>query len=210
MNLKSKARDTSRIYVSLKNRKNGNIPSFSLLPGKDCRPRVRCFLGGCYAQEMAEKYDNIKKSWYFNSKIVRDDLRIFKVQMIAWLGKHLPFYFRIHVGGDFFSVYYLKSWVEIVKLFPETNFSCYTKRSDFDLCNLVPELPNLKLFLSAWDTGTTRFPSWLLDRFPVAHIIPKGQESLVETGVLCPGSCLECKHCYESNEDVFFIKKRYR
>lgn len=208
--MEAKHRDPNQIYVSTGNRKNGNIPSFSIMPGKDCRPGVPCFNNGCYANGMTT-YDNIKKSWHFNSEIVRNDIQLFKVQIIHWLNKNRPEYFRLHVGGDFFSEEYLIAWMNIIEEFKETKFSVYTKRFDFRLVKLIPELPNLKLFLSVWHKKEDLKPTKeQYQRFPCAVTLPKGTPPSTR-GYLCPGSCIDCKFCYEDNSgrDVYFYKKRY-
>lgn len=205
--MKSEYHTPSKIYISLKNRKNFNIPSFSLYPGRDCRTAVPCYDQGCYARGML-KYDNMKKSWKKNSDVMREDLGLGFEQIGEFLIKKEPEYFRVHVAGDFFSQEYFDRWMEIARLFPDTSFSCYTKRTDFNLLEGAFQ-QNFFLFESIWIDQKRLTPGQLMNQLPKAYTVASPRD--IPAGrFLCPGSCENCKHCYEVKQDVVFLKKRFR
>jgi hypothetical protein len=153
--------------------KTFSLPAGHTCPGaKDCLSRAdrvtgkitdgaetlfRCFAASGEARSPAlrnlvwHNFDLIKvtmtDAWRYNKE---------KVKTIADLiHNSLPEKFdimRVHVGGDYFSVVYLKAWIEVAKRNPDKVFYSYSKSLTFFESLTLPE--NLVLTASRggkWD-----------------------------------------------------------
>jgi len=121
----------------------------------------------CYAKFGTYNFPNVKAKHLANLEFVLNDGDAWQAQMIAEI-KHkrfsptriahnLPFKtddkwmawwigcggraVRIHDGGDFFSIEYLKRWLAIAKANPTVLFYAYTKEVEMLLSETI-ELPN--------------------------------------------------------------------
>lgn len=208
------------ISISMSNTKMGCIPSFSLMPIVTCNKSMPCTSKGCYAIKIARLRKSVAKAWRNNTTICQYDLALFKRQIIGWLTMYQPKAFRIHVGGDFFSVKYLLAWCEIAEIFPKVKFFAFTKQYDVIRSLLGFDAPkNLSIILSAWlpsDCENWLPPKDLRKRFPVAWIINKdGSMSnevakyLSKKNGVCLGNCETCGLCFsrkKKNGDIVFYK----
>jgi len=199
------------ISISKGNIKLGGIANFNITPGRTCSKSAcnTCLVDGCYAMKSYRMYPSVRKAWDTNTDLVENDLQLVRAELIMYMVKKQPEYFRIHSAGDFFTLDYLKVWVEIAKMFPKTRFMAYTKQFDIlrQLDEYVPD--NLVIYLSSWH-GLSDFPVDMIDKYPVAWLADTadGADFLSEkTGAhICTGDCTLCTWCYNNHSDVIFIK----
>lgn len=121
-----------------------------------------------------------------------------------------PAWFRIHVGGDFFSKEYFNAWCDIARANPGVNFFAFTKQWESVKGVALPK--NLRLIASHW-TGCT-IPKWAKARLPVAWLVEKDAPVPVRgnnTTFICKGDCTKCHWCNSLTKekgDVAFLKHR--
>lgn len=204
--------EVKKIHISKGNTKLGNIPNWSLTPGKTCSKVAcnTCLKEGCYAMKAYRMYPSVKKAWDENTIFAMGEQIDLLNELIKYFEKFKGQYFRIHQAGDFVSVKYFSVWVAIAILFPNIQFMAYTKQFDilaeYGYKYGFAKIPdNFKIYLSAWTDYVP--PSGLRKYFPVAWLAEDMVECSRIGGFVCPGSCVECKHCYNKNtKDVIFIK----
>lgn len=202
---------TRNIHISNGNSKMGAIPSFSLPCGVTCslEARTTCYIDCYYRKHCEDLYPNVRKN-------ARDNFFAF-LRWPEWVEEELnkyfseltaPRLFRIHVGGDFFSVCYLNMWIRIAKKHPNTSFLAFTKQ--FDVLTQVlrsgikiPE--NLSIVLSAWPG--MEIPQFLKAQFPVAWMQDGTENRIPENAVECHDNCAQCGKCWAMDgKDVVFNK----
>lgn len=224
----SQMKNNSMITICMENTKMGPIPSFSILPKVTCNMDASCTKKGCYAWTMARRRRNVYLSWAKNTKLVQEDMEQVKKQLHGWLLMYSPMAFRIHVGGDFFSVEYLDMWRWMAQRHPKVKFFAFTKQFEVLSKSLAMrgKLPkNLSIILSAWTPDT---PNWcppivLRKKFPVAWIVQadvKGNTKRSDMAMItsvngsrqlskCSGLCCECGRCFNMKRkdgDIYFVK----
>ncbi len=116
-----------------------NIPCKITCPGK-CNGCMK----DCYAGKAEKQYDDCLPSRY------RNYILSFRVDFVERMVKEIKrrisnkrslYYkvlkrggkivYRIHESGDFYTLEYLKKWIEIAKQLPEIQFLWYTKSFEF-------------------------------------------------------------------------------
>ena len=110
-------------------------------------------VGKCYDINLRKLYKKYAANEDFNTSLVWDkpyeeQVRVIQNSVTKWLlnnGAEKPF-FRIHTGGEFFSLEYTLAWREVMTNYPKINFWAYT-RAMFTVPLLV-DLQNLTLMLS--------------------------------------------------------------
>ena len=125
---------------------NFSIPAYKTKGGKITCPFAKDCIKYCYAQKgnytrfpiiqelMEKKYELTKQNNFVEL-------------MSTEIKKKKAKYIRIHDSGDFYSVKYLKKWVQIAKDNKEVIFYAYTKSIKFFINGL--KLPkNLKIIFS--------------------------------------------------------------
>lgn len=193
-----------KISISDKNSKMGRIPSISLTPGESCPAGVPCLSQGCYALKAYKQYPATRAAYDRNLAIYRQDPDDYFSQVLAWLDKARPDYFRWHVAGDIPDGGYIYGMDRIAVALPGTRFLAFTKRYNW-FCGRPGPAPNLTIVWSAWpglDMPKNR-------PFPVAWM-DNGQDGRIPADALpCPGNCENCGMCWslpELGRDVVFKK----
>mgnify|MGYP003654394673 FL=1 len=118
-----------------------NLPAVSSCPWADTCKEI------CYADKGTFKYPNVQAKYNFNYELTLNG-PAFIEQIQKELTKKRVEYVRIHSSGDFYSMNYLKSWLEIARNNPKIVFYGYTKS--------VPLLQAVKLpvnFIFCFSTG---------------------------------------------------------
>jgi hypothetical protein len=190
------------LKISDGNSKLGSIPNMSLRPIADC-PNCTSCAKECYAMKAYRMYPAVKVAWAGNAKAIRkSDAWIADAD--AYLAKHKPAFFRIHVAGDFISAKYFLAWVDIAKRHPGTRFLAFTKAFKETAGVKLPA--NFQLINSA-------FPGM---EMPTDKPIAFAGEPSEYTGPLakraakalvCPGVCDSCGACWslsQAKRDVRF------
>ena len=187
--------------ISSGNSKLGKIPNVSLTPIKSCPKGIPC-AKDCYACKHAYSvYPSVKRLWDDNLQRAKIYGHTF---FHALENEFKPTkFFRIHVGGDFFSQEYLDGWKQFARKHPQTIFLAFTKAHALNYSNLPN---NLKIVFSMWtnfgDTKKQRPRAWMRDHKNIDKRIPK---DVIE----CPGSCDTCGMCWQLDKlgkDVVFDK----
>ena len=103
----------------------------------------------CFAASAEATYPSLRAMVWHNFDLIKSTMmnawryKKDKVQCVADLiHNSLPKKFdvmRVHVGGDYFSVDYLKAWIEVAKRNPEKIFYSYSKSLHFFKRFALPE-----------------------------------------------------------------------
>lgn len=196
--------------------KLGEIPGWSLVPGRTCSPEAcsHCMKEGCYAMKnMLRAGYNLEKNttftaWTENTVLAINHLDTLERELDVYFSSiNAPRFFRIHVSGDFFSVPYAEMWFRIAKKHTGTKFLAFTKQWNIVRQVSFHELDNFSLILSGW-TGIV-IPEDLRLLYRCAWC-DDGQETRIPCDALeCPGNCSTCGLCWalkELHKDTFFHK----
>ena len=99
-------------------RKTGKVKD-----GKDTQ--FRCFMASLEAV-----FPSLREMVWENLRLIRNELNNGYMQCADLICESLPKKFdvmRVHVGGDYFSLEYLKAWIEVAKRNPDKVFYSYSK-----------------------------------------------------------------------------------
>ena len=195
------------VHISLGNSKIGKMFNYSLPPVKTCSAAA-CQLCGkkdCYALKSYKQYKNVRDAWndnYIVCKFALDDAEKQITEYLEMHG-HKAKYFRIHVSGDFFSREYFYMWTRIAAAFPGIKFLAFTKQFDNIDVDAVPA--NMALRLSDWPG--LEIPEDLAAVLPVAYLDDGTRPAdTFKNAHVCPGSCTNCKHCFNAANNTVFHK----
>jgi len=190
------------IYISPGNRRM-KIPTFSLPAEKTCPNSTPLCRKYCYAKKAEKAYPNVLPSRKRNYDETTN--WNFPRDVVNWILKHKPKYFRIHESGDFYSQDYLDKWCLIAHICYNTKFLAYTQMYDFNY-DLVPN--NLTIYWTVWP-DSKGIPNNGLK----AYVIDDGKNKIPKyntNGFLCKKghgtdiTCDKCLHCFEGKGDVVF------
>lgn len=192
-----------KTVISKGNKKLGGIPNVSLPPVWSCVKGIPC-AKTCYAMKSYRMYPNVKTAWNNNLALAKTNRDEYFRGITEYLEKHNPKYFRWHVAGDILDYNYFARMLKIAYLFPDTQFLCFTKNYKVvneysEFCNTYPM--NLIVYFSAWPGREIDNPY----NFPIAYM-QDGTAQVPEFTYECPGSCKDCKHCFETGISVVFKK----
>lgn len=205
------------LHISEGNAKIGKTMNWSLMPGRTCSSEAcrTCLKGGCYAAAIARRRPNVANAWADNTDAMlalekEGGYARFVYEMTRIISRKNPAYFRIHVGGDFFSRRYFLAWVMIAKHCPSVKFFAFTKQWTSVKGIALPE--NFRLIASHW-TGC-EIPKWAKDRLPIAWLVENGKPVPVRGNgktFVCQGDCTKCHWCNNLTKekgDVAFQRHR--
>jgi hypothetical protein len=186
------------------NRKVGQVWTFSLPSFVTCPGASAWCRQYCYAARFERLRPNCRLAYVRNLALSLEPER-FVPEVLGGLPKDAPLV-RVHVGGDFYSSEYARSWIEVCRERPDTQFWGYTRSWNIRL--LKPTLEhlrqqsNLQLFASTDPDMPVPPENW---RAAFIEIDPRA------SGVPCRhqhgevDSCLECGYCFhESAGNVVF------
>tara|TARA_R100001530_G_scaffold132424_1_gene104848 strand:+ start:443 stop:1021 length:579 start_codon:yes stop_codon:yes gene_type:complete len=100
------------------------------LPAIDSCPFAKDCIAYCFANKGTYLYKNVQDKYNFNFKLIENKAEFKKLIQNELESKKVE-YVRIHSSGDFYSLKYLKTWVEIAKNNPNIVFYGYTKSVPF-------------------------------------------------------------------------------
>lgn len=189
-----------------------NLPSIKTCPFST--PQCR---KNCYAKKAENIYPNVLPSRENNyNDSLDNDFVVNMVETIVKLAnkrknKGKKIFFRIHESGDFYSVEYMKKWVEIASYITQFNdiditFLAYTKSIKFyDLirgAELV-DIPNNFIVRSSIWSDTLEVNKALTDKWnlPIYTASNCPQIYVSDYGYsYCPcNNCGTCQKCYKSD-----------
>lgn len=192
-------------HISNGNSKLGKIGNWSVTPGRTCSACAckTCLLDGCYALDSYTRFPQTRAAWDENTDFAMQDLPALEAQLDAYFAKKsAPRYFRVHVGGDFFSAEYARMWARVAEKAPHTRFLAFTKQ--WNAVRGVEFPANFKLILSAWPG--TEIPADLLALYRVAWLDDGTVNDIPADAIVCPGECDKCGMCWDLDHDTVFIK----
>jgi hypothetical protein len=112
---------------------NFSLPAFGvrLTDGRTMNvcPNAGACASYCYARNGTYNFKNVKNAHIRNLELTLDYPELFVNQMIEECNKPRMKgkYVRIHDSGDFYSIDYLLSWLQIIRACPDVTFYAYTK-----------------------------------------------------------------------------------
>ena len=128
---------------------NFGIPAYKSDQGLVTCPMAGQCAKGCYAQAGAYNWSPVKKAYEYRllqtqkdnfAELLQKELSP-KIKTAKRQGKQLVI--RIHDSGDFYSVKYLRKWLEIIQANPSVIFYAYTKMVPvFKKLTSLGEIPN--------------------------------------------------------------------
>lgn len=185
-----------KLHISDGNTKLGGIPSVSLDPHLTCKPEWPCYRS-CYARRIAAFRKNVRQCWVDNTAFFAHDRKGYEQEIMAYLSRKEPTYFRWHVGGEIIDQRHVGMVKRVAQRTPGTRFLIYTRRNDLRWGRL-PD--NLKVFFSFWQQPGERKP--INSGYPRAII----GDTPDKDSHVCPGKCPECMFCYtdRSSKNVHF------
>lgn len=186
------------IHVSKGNSKLGKIPSISFPPVLTCPAGVPC-AKSCYAMKAWRMYPSVRNALTENWELWKSDPVEFERQLVEWLEKNRPAYFRYNVSGDIPSIEFVSMMARVANKFWGTKFLAYTKTNYYRMWIIDhAHTPNLVVRQSAW----FGWPIITLDGLQ-AHIRDKDGSSTLQQGetpdIVCGGNCAVCKACWHGN-----------
>lgn len=203
--MSKKTRKQRSTRISGGNTKLGQIPNLSLTPGKTCTKLAceTCYKDDCYAFDCYRRFKATKAAWDANTKLALEDLPTMEGDLNGYFsGLASPRFFRVHVGGDFFSLEYAEMWARVATAAPNTKFLAFTKA--FDVVQKVRWPNNFRLVYSAWP-GVPVPPAGR----PIAWMDDGTETRIPDKAIHCPGNCDSCGMCWSLEDiglDVYFIK----
>jgi hypothetical protein len=135
--------------TSLENKKrvlNFSLPAYKTINGKTVCPFAKDCIKYCYAQKGNYRFPSVKKG--LNKRYELTKTAEFVPMMNATLLLERPTHVRIHDSGDFYSVAYLKKWIQIAKDNKDVIFYAYTKSIKFFIDYQINLPKNLKIIFS--------------------------------------------------------------
>jgi hypothetical protein len=134
--------------------KKSGIVSFNLIPIVHC-PMAGSCKAFCYATVGQQSFKSgvVRRAKAFKATMQEDfvERMVLEIKKVSKWVKAV----RVHDSGDFYSMDYLRKWIEIVKQFPDIKFYAYTKSLPFihrayDL-QMIPD--NFRLIQSVGGVG---------------------------------------------------------
>lgn len=110
----------------------------------------------CYAARAQAQYPGANKKAFSNLSLIMqaqkdggiDGMAKLIIDSINYAGLEGSRIFRIHESGDFFSNDYMKAWIEVAKVFSNTNFYTHTTSLQYWLSNKGNIPKNMRLIAS--------------------------------------------------------------
>jgi len=194
------------VLISRGNLKLGILPSFSLPAITTCPGKTLFCDQFCFGLQGRYKMDNVKRA---NDRRLDATLRDDFVDTIVTEVREVnPPAFRLHTVGDFYTVEYIKKWIDIAMELPEIIFFGSTRswRCDFMAAILKKFRGMSNVYLKASIDLTD----------PQGHPYCGWRTWSVEgPGIPCPhdyglvDNCAACKRCWTVKEFDLSFKLRW-
>lgn len=199
--------DIFKVYKPLdrgNNKLDDNILSFSLPSISTCG----MYCKGCY-DIRAMRFKSARKKRYVNYSMAihkRDELKSLIIKQIK--ASHSCEFVRLHVGGDFFSLDYVKMWQEIVREIHEFNpsikFYTYTKTIYTKMLKEAGINVVRSLYGDKFNYGTFEEMNAMRKEYKgvICPVTVMNHNKVPVPPKFCGSSCTACM----SKEAVFFLK----
>lgn len=198
-----------KLHISKGNSKMGAIPSLSLPSGLSCSSLAcKTCLHDCYWRRHVEaRFPLVRKQTLHNLNTCMYSLSEAEAYLNWYFdAPNAPRLFRIHVGGDFFSLEYFAMWVRVISSHPQTQFLAFTKQFNILLAYDKPIPENFSLILSGWPGMV--IPEKLRSHFRIAWMQDGTETRIPSDAIECTGNCTDCHgKCWTlTGHDVVFHK----
>ena len=190
--------------ISKGNTKLGRIPNISLPPIKSCKHCKHC-KNDCYALKAYKMYKVTRESWDNNLSLAKKDIVKYMINIVEYLDKHYPTFFRWHVSGDIINQEYYDYIEHIAAVFPSIKFLVFTKEYQIDF-KIDSKPANLSVVFSAWPTMPDNEIRYDL---PISWMQDGTEARIPDNALVCPGNCETCGMCFSLSSigrDVYFLK----
>lgn len=186
---KEVAEGFTKVSISARNNKMGEVASVSTLPYLTCPPTCKGTCGpDCYAANMANRRGNVLKAYARNTALAIDRPAEYWRQVNeAMAGVR---FFRFHVSGDILNYSYLTEMVRACQSNPHCDVLCFTKRHAMvnEWIGRNGDLPaNLHILYSGWSNLEPVNPYNLPETNVYDDEHPKADDWLE-----CGGNCFQC------------------
>lgn len=159
----------------------------------------------CYAVDSATRYHNtVIKAWGENTLLARENMEEFFHQLDRFFNENIVSVFRWHVGGEFFSIEYMRNVYAFCESHKDVKFYVYTKRFDWleKLDDVKPD--NLVVNVSIWHNNydnPLHYPTFIYDDGTDENIsklphCPAVDKNGHKTGV----TCAKCRRCFTAQK----------
>ena len=204
--------ENNQIHISESNKKV-KTSTLDILPCVTCPGSTPLCREYCYVRHNLNRTLGYKAYLTVNTNIVKNDLQLFKTQMIAYLTNYNGRFFRLHSSGDYFSQEYVNIWNEIIALFPDIKFLAFTKSYHLDFSKIPSNLSLIYSVMPDTDNGTVPegIKSYVV--FPLNGKFSAKEYQYTESqvneikdnSVVCPGSCEDCRLCWHKQSVYFHL-----
>lgn len=163
-----------------------SIPTWNLPATRTCPARTAWCAEHCYACKGQFLYPSVQASHDARWRLTADLDRWVDLMITACAHRRIV---RIHSSGDFYSLDYLRAWIDVARNVPRCRFIVYTRVWQLwpDALRELDALPNVVVWASV-DPSTTTRPVW--PRIAYTGIgVPNCPKQL--DGATCR-SCMRC------------------
>lgn len=193
------------LCLALGNNKVGRVWTFSQPSVITCPGASIWCQEHCYARRLERFRVNCRQAYLRNLALSHEPSKLVE-KVLTTLPEDAQ-HMRIHVGGDFYEVQYVRAWLTICQARPDTQFWAYTR--SWNVPELLPglerlrALPNVELFGS-----TDRNMSLPPNGWRAAFI----EGDFRASGLVCPHqqgllpSCLACGYCLRPRQGNVVFK----
>ena len=175
---------------------NAKLPTnwaiFNLPPLKTCPWSTPACRRTCYDLKACKMYPNVLPAREHNFQCSQGSGFIDDICKQITSRRNPVKVFRIHSGGDFYSIAYFKKWLVIADRNPAIQFFAFTKH--YDLFKLSRS-DNFRLIASVYYDEKRTPPK----HAPVFETVRKGDTG---TGQQCSGLCENCGLCPWISDDA--------
>lgn len=174
------------VFIKGNSKAGPRVLIFNLPPIETCTPSEWC-RKNCYALKRRHRWSNVKEGWQKRLELSkRPD---FVELAVAEIKRSRCLYVRPHLAGDFYSVEYVRKWIEIVRQCPEKLFRTTTKRTNLGKAlRELDSLPNM-IVRESLDPSRPK-PSGL---FPAVGVIEGTPLDYINQELFfCRDDCVTC------------------
>lgn len=174
--------------------------TFNIPAGTTCEGASPWCAKYCYAKKGNWRYENVRKraneklTITLNPPAFMERLS-FELNKIAENGYNVV---RIHSSGDFYSVDYFRTWLDIAKEHNNITFFCYTKqwRVDgwYEILKEGSRINNFHVLCSYDETMKSRPKRWM----KIARVSDDWNQVNCKKQLNKKQSCATCRMCFDS------------